>query len=550
MYYFFSEINTGSGFFEFLPPAFLGVVLQNRSNKNISSARLVATTLRSLYRYLNNGTAFQKQSNKMKATTHHHFNSTRIHVSKKENKVAIATTLITTKGESTGNHAVPTTSSNEQTSGASTNTENATQPPGTRLVDHHGLSTTKSSTISSENVTSNQELHHTTTASPNANEEQIEQEQPKLVYFSGKHDTTWDLNFEKLVQYKSVHKNCLVPQTYAHDLPLGRWVHQQRIKLHQGILPLRRKEKLNSIGFTWSHSKETWLTMYDRLVDYKAENGHCLVPRIYKVDPKLGKWVNNQRHRRHKITSERQQMLTHLGFSWVVAHKSRGRPRKVKKDTPQKAASATSRPTSAAADGGGTILISSSQEPKNQLKTEISQHQDHEAACSSLSIILTGSTSLTNTILPHHSMRNLSNGYIASADINGSNKNGGSSGYNISHYSQPHHHRGGHHHHDTTNSGKEKHDSSSSGTFQVLQPYLEEDPSSSSVCGLFARDIHAFNPVDQQETDYTTSCNSFLWTTSSSSLTPANNKNATSITNEDYLHPGIPSLDNRTNEEI
>lgn len=35
--------------------------------------------------------------------------------------------------------------------------------------------------------------------------------------------------------------------------------------------------------------------MYQRLVQYKREHGHCLVPRKYDADPKLSTWVETQR---------------------------------------------------------------------------------------------------------------------------------------------------------------------------------------------------------------------------------------------------------------
>jgi Helicase associated domain len=38
-----------------------------------------------------------------------------------------------------------------------------------------------------------------------------------------------------------------------------------------------------------------WEHMFDRLVDFKEKNGHCLVPNRYSQDPSLGAWVSTQR---------------------------------------------------------------------------------------------------------------------------------------------------------------------------------------------------------------------------------------------------------------
>lgn len=43
-----------------------------------------------------------------------------------------------------------------------------------------------------------------------------------------KHDEKWNSMLEKLTAYKAEHGNTLVPQCYAKDTKLGRWVHYQR----------------------------------------------------------------------------------------------------------------------------------------------------------------------------------------------------------------------------------------------------------------------------------------------------------------------------------
>ena len=71
-----------------------------------------------------------------------------------------------------------------------------------------------------------------------------------------------------------------------------------------------------------------WDDMFNRLVRYKTENGHCLVPNRYENDPALGSWVSTQR-RQYKIlksggsestpmTPERARRLMSIGFVWAT----------------------------------------------------------------------------------------------------------------------------------------------------------------------------------------------------------------------------------------
>jgi hypothetical protein len=62
-----------------------------------------------------------------------------------------------------------------------------------------------------------------------------------------------------------------------------------------------------------------------RLATYKAAHGDCNVPRGWAEDPRLGRWVVDQRHYKQKLdrgepshgmTAERVAWLTALGFVW------------------------------------------------------------------------------------------------------------------------------------------------------------------------------------------------------------------------------------------
>jgi hypothetical protein len=58
--------------------------------------------------------------------------------------------------------------------------------------------------------------------------------------------------------------------------------------------------------------------MLEKLEKFKKENGHCLVPQIYKEDKQLGRWVNDQRsnYNSGRLSSYRKDILNELGFVW------------------------------------------------------------------------------------------------------------------------------------------------------------------------------------------------------------------------------------------
>ena len=67
-----------------------------------------------------------------------------------------------------------------------------------------------------------------------------------------------------------------------------------------------------------------WRTQYDKLVEYEAEHGNCIVPRGYLIDPRLAAWVAEQR-KQYKffkddkgstMTQRRIDLLNAIGFVW------------------------------------------------------------------------------------------------------------------------------------------------------------------------------------------------------------------------------------------
>jgi len=95
-----------------------------------------------------------------------------------------------------------------------------------------------------------------------------------------------------------------------------------------------RQQKLEEIGFVWDASDnfrmkrddDGWMRKFEELMEYKEKHGNCLVPKNYKGNPKLGRWVGTQRAWYHDtkkgkttlMTEERQRILEEIGFLWKV----------------------------------------------------------------------------------------------------------------------------------------------------------------------------------------------------------------------------------------
>jgi len=123
--------------------------------------------------------------------------------------------------------------------------------------------------------------------------------------------------YDELRKFKDREAHCNVPYSYSDNLELGRWVMNQQAM--RSKISKERASKLDSIGFTWGIQLDTrWDTRLEELRKFKDSEGHCNVPSNYSDNPKLGRWVSNQRRRRLKISKERDSKLDSIGFTWVA----------------------------------------------------------------------------------------------------------------------------------------------------------------------------------------------------------------------------------------
>ena len=147
-------------------------------------------------------------------------------------------------------------------------------------------------------------------------------------------ESSWSVRFQQLCEYKVQSGHCLVPQQYATNPALGKWVSVQRYryKLYQEGKSTRMTEEhireLESIGFDWGTTKtdvaSIWIVRFQQLCEYKVLYGNCLVTKQYSANPTLGIWVSTQRstYRFHQegkpspMTEERIRTLESIGFDW------------------------------------------------------------------------------------------------------------------------------------------------------------------------------------------------------------------------------------------
>jgi uncharacterized protein YbgA (DUF1722 family) len=146
-------------------------------------------------------------------------------------------------------------------------------------------------------------------------------------------DKKWEQQFEKLVEFKRKNGHCLVPQEHGQDDSLGCWVNQQRVLQNKNIIIRDRKELLDELGFVWRIEiidkkcfDKKWKRQYEKLVEFKRKNGHCILRRGYEQDKSLGVWVGRQRTflNNNKLRPDRKELLDELGFVWRFESAGKG----------------------------------------------------------------------------------------------------------------------------------------------------------------------------------------------------------------------------------
>lgn len=171
-------------------------------------------------------------------------------------------------------------------------------------------------------------------------------------------ESFWQKHFDALVAYKREYGDARVPRHYSKNSKLGEWVTDQRRQFKaksEGkptMLTDERKAQLDELGFIWKvRDRADWNDRYEQLLEFKKENGHCIVPQHYSRNRALGKWVAKQREQyrffregRHSfLTEERIDLLKSINFTWQIKGRNKrdlNAPMTISKPPPVAAAAA------------------------------------------------------------------------------------------------------------------------------------------------------------------------------------------------------------------
>ena len=98
----------------------------------------------------------------------------------------------------------------------------------------------------------------------------------QLGFVWGLYATDWELGFAYLKSYRERVGHCRVPKSYgAQDgFNLGQWViNQRRLKAQ---IPVERRERLDTLGFSWELHEADWEEGYRHLRDYRCPSSNGL----------------------------------------------------------------------------------------------------------------------------------------------------------------------------------------------------------------------------------------------------------------------------------
>jgi len=158
----------------------------------------------------------------------------------------------------------------------------------------------------------------------------------------------WEERYAQFVAFKEQHGHLHVTLTNQTAPGLMNWRDNQRIRLKSGAMKPEQKAKLDAIGFDWQPPGYTstsilpyhnglWDQVFQRLVVFKEQHGHCKVPATWPEDQALAEWVRRQRKKfQHadkpvkdyaRLSPEQITRLAALGFDLRASTHAAARPR-------------------------------------------------------------------------------------------------------------------------------------------------------------------------------------------------------------------------------
>jgi hypothetical protein len=127
----------------------------------------------------------------------------------------------------------------------------------------------------------------------------------------------WMSFYEDLKDFRTQNGHTNVPKDFKKNSKLSGWIITQRSFKNSDKLSLNRVELLKRIDFDWEYFEDKWRIIYNELVSFRNETGHCLVPTNHPLRP----WVKTQRRFKASgnLSSERIRLLNQIGFTWLAS---------------------------------------------------------------------------------------------------------------------------------------------------------------------------------------------------------------------------------------
>jgi hypothetical protein len=140
----------------------------------------------------------------------------------------------------------------------------------------------------------------------------------EIGFIWSKLESQWEEMFGALEEYKKKHGDCNVPQHWAENKQLARWVLTQRNCYRDEKISHDRIKRLEDIGFIWNPFESQWEEMFNALKEYKGNHGHCNIPQQWAENKRLAGWVGKQRqdYRKEKLNKDQINLLKEIGFVW------------------------------------------------------------------------------------------------------------------------------------------------------------------------------------------------------------------------------------------
>lgn len=129
-------------------------------------------------------------------------------------------------------------------------------------------------------------------------------------------ESDWEENFSALSKFFRQERHLKIPEKWAEQPGLRRWVNKQREDYKKGTLLEESIAKLKTLGFIFTPTVESWNSRYVELVEFKNKHGHCDVRE--RDNQELAEWVTQQRGRkkRGRFSTEQLAKLNALEFIW------------------------------------------------------------------------------------------------------------------------------------------------------------------------------------------------------------------------------------------